>query len=79
MEARVRCVGDPVALIAAETKRSPRTLSRKSGSAYRPLPVMTTVREALAEGAPKIHEKGNLLLHSKTRKGDIERDLPGPT
>ena len=27
----------------------------------------------MAEEAPKIHEKGNLILHSKTRKGEVAK------
>ncbi|MCX5913773.1 MAG: molybdopterin-dependent oxidoreductase, partial [Deltaproteobacteria bacterium] len=40
---------------------------------YRPLPAITNPREGLAEGAVKIHEKGNLLLHTKLRKGDVAK------
>ena len=35
--------------------------------------MITNPREGLAEGAVKIHEKGNLLLHTKLRKGDVAR------
>ena len=69
----VRYAGDPVALVAAESEEIAKEAVRAICVRYRPLPVITTVREALAEGAPKIHEKGNLLLHSKTRKGNIEK------
>jgi CO/xanthine dehydrogenase Mo-binding subunit len=73
VERHVRYAGDPVALVAAESDEIARDALKAIRVTYRPLPVITAVKEALAEGAPKIHEKGNLLLHSKTRKGDIER------
>ena len=69
----VRYAGDPVALVAAESEEIARDAIKAIRVRYRPLPVITTIREALEEGAAKIHEKGNLLLHSRTRKGDIEK------
>ena len=68
---RVRYIGDPVALVAAETEEIAREAVKAIRVKYRPLPVITNPREGLAEGAVKIHEKGNLLLHTKLRKGDI--------
>jgi CO/xanthine dehydrogenase Mo-binding subunit len=73
VERHVRYAGDPVALVAAESDEIARDALKAIRVTYRSLPVITTVEEALAEGAPKIHEKGNLLLHSRTRKGDIEK------
>ena len=67
---RIRYVGDPVALVAAETEEIAKEAVRAVRVKYRPLPVITNPREGLAEGAVKIHEKGNLLLHTKLRKGD---------
>ena len=69
----VRYAGDPVALVAAESEEIAKEAARAIRVRWRPLPALTTIGEALAEGAPRIHEKGNLLLHSKTRKGDIEK------
>lgn len=70
---RVRYIGDPVALVAAETEEIAREAVKAIRVKYRPLPVITNPHESLAEGAVKIHEKGNLLLHTKLRKGDIAR------
>jgi CO/xanthine dehydrogenase Mo-binding subunit len=70
---RVRYIGDPVALVAAETEEIAREAVKAIRVKYRPLPVITNPHEGLAEGAVKIHEKGNLLLHTKLRKGDIAR------
>jgi CO/xanthine dehydrogenase Mo-binding subunit len=70
---KVRTIGDPVALVAAESDEIAREAVKAIRVAYEALPVITNPHEGLAEGAPKIHEKGNLLLHSKTRKGDVEK------
>jgi nicotinate dehydrogenase large molybdopterin subunit len=73
IQEHVRYAGDPVALVAAESEEIAKEAIRAIRVRYHPLPVITTIAGALAEGAPKIHEKGNLLLHSKTRKGDVHK------
>jgi len=71
-EGKVRYIGDPVALLAAESDDIAREAIKAIQVTYHELPTVTGPHEALAEGAPKIHEKGNLLLHNKIRKGDID-------
>jgi CO/xanthine dehydrogenase Mo-binding subunit len=71
-EDRVRYIGEPVALVAAETEEIAKDAVKAIRVKYRELPVITDPHQALAEGAPLIHEKGNLLLHSKIRKGNVE-------
>jgi CO/xanthine dehydrogenase Mo-binding subunit len=71
-EDRVRYVGEPVALVAAETEEIAKDAIKAIHVRYRELPVITNPHQALAEGAPLIHEKGNLLLHSKIRKGNVD-------
>jgi CO/xanthine dehydrogenase Mo-binding subunit len=70
---RVRYIGDPVALVAAETEEIAKEAMKAIRVKYRPLPVITNAHEGLAEGAVKIHEKGNLLLHTKLRKGNVAK------
>ncbi len=72
VESRVRYEGDAVALVAAESDEIARDAVRAIRVRYNELPVLANPHDALKEGAPKIHEKGNLVLHSKTRKGDAE-------
>lgn len=72
-EDRVRYVGEPVALVAAETEEIAKDAIKAIHVRYRELPVITNPHQALAEGAPLIHEKGNLLLHSKIRKGNVDQ------
>ena len=71
-EDRVRYVGEPVALVAAETEEIAKDAIKAIHVRYCELPVITNPHQALAEGAPLIHEKGNLLLHSKIRKGNVD-------
>ncbi len=70
---RVRFVGDGVALVAAETEEIANHALSLIQVEYEPLPAVFNPREALKPEAPLVHEKGNLLLHNKLRKGDIAR------
>ena len=70
---KVRYIGEPVALVAAESEELAKEAVKRIHVHYRELPVVTTPHEGLAEDAPRVHEKGNLVLHSKTRKGDVEK------
>ncbi len=71
-EEKVRYAGDPVALVAAESDEIARDAVHAISVKYKELPVITDPHEGLADEAPRIHEKGNLILHSKTLKGDVE-------
>lgn len=70
---RVRYIGDPIAIVAAESDEMAKDALNAITVEYKKLQPITDVHDALAEGAEKIHEKGNLILHSKTRKGDVEK------
>jgi len=72
VEKKVRYVGDPVALLAAESEEIAKDAIKAIRVKYKKLPVVTGPKEGLAAGALKIHEKGNLILHNKTRKGNVE-------
>ncbi|HEY3304256.1 MAG TPA: xanthine dehydrogenase family protein molybdopterin-binding subunit [Candidatus Binatia bacterium] len=72
---KVRFDGELVALVAAD---DPRTAHRAAGLIeidYEPLPPVCSAEEALAPGAPLVHEKhgSNLLLEDKLEWGDIEK------
>jgi CO/xanthine dehydrogenase Mo-binding subunit len=70
---RVRYIGDAVALVAAETEEVADQALERIEVNYEPLPAVFSVGDALKPDAPKIHEKGNLLLTGKIRKGDVEK------
>ena len=69
---RVRSVGEPVALVAADSESVARRALDVIEVIYEDLPAVFTTKEALKPGAPLIHEKGNLLYTRKVRKGDVD-------
>jgi len=70
-----RSVGDPVAMVVAETEEIATHARGLICVTYEDLPVVSDPREALEAGAPLVHaEKGtNLLEHYRIRKGDVQR------
>jgi len=67
---KVRCVGDAIALVAAESEEAAESALHAISVTYEDLPVVRDPEEALKEGAPQIHEKGNLLFTRKVKRGD---------
>jgi CO/xanthine dehydrogenase Mo-binding subunit len=59
----VRYEGEPVALVAAETKEQARAAAELVGVRYEPLPAVTDMEAALREDAPAVHPTGNVLRH----------------
>jgi carbon-monoxide dehydrogenase large subunit len=61
---RVRYVGEPVALVVAETAAAAQDAAEMIAVEYRTLPVIVDAEAALAPGAPQIHEEipGNLCF-----------------
>jgi CO/xanthine dehydrogenase Mo-binding subunit len=74
---RVRFIGEPVALIAAETEEIAEEALNLIEIQYEELPAVFDVFEAMQEGAPLLHgdHPGNILNHSKLRQGDLEAGL----
>ncbi len=68
----IRYSGDAVALVLAETCEALELAISLVYAEIAPLPAVFTVDEALAEGAPQLHEQmaGNLLMTAEIRKGD---------
>jgi len=69
--ARVRQVGDPVALVVAASPGAAAAALSAIEVEYRPLPAVSSPDDALADGAPAIHPDGNLLAEHWLRSGDI--------
>ncbi len=69
----VRFVGDPVAVVYAESENQAAAAAEAIQVELEALPIITSPEEALAEGAVPIHPEGNLLKHHHTHKGDIQR------
>jgi len=74
-EDKVYSVGDPVALVIADTEKIAGSAAEKVAVEYESLPVVTDAREAMKSGAPLVHEeKGtNVLHHIPIRLGDMAR------
>ena len=71
----VRYVGDVLACVAAETRQAAREAAALVDVELEPLPPVTDPFDALAEGAPLVHDGGNLLERSVVRRGDADAAL----
>ena len=75
---KVRYVGEPVALVVAEDAETAARAADLVRVSYEPLPQMLTPEEALAEGAPRIHDDlPNAAFHRRLVKGDALAALAG--
>ena len=72
---RVRFIGDPVAMVAAETPESAEMAVSLIRVDYENLPGIFSPEDALLPGAVKIHDAGNLLLERTLLKGDPDQGL----
>ena len=70
---KVRCIGDPVALVAAETESAAEQALKAIEVVYRDLLAVLDPEEAMAADAPKVHAKGNVLVSRTIRRGDAEQ------
>lgn len=70
----VRCVGDAVALVAAETPEQAAAAAALVRVEYEDLPVVDGPLAALADGAPQLHAgyPGNVAHRVTVRRGDVE-------
>ncbi len=69
---RVRFVGEPIALVAAETLDIAGRALESIEVEYEVLPGVFDPREALKPGAPIVNEPDNVVARWKIRKGDVE-------
>ncbi len=71
---RVRFAGDKVAVVVADSNDAAKAGARQLTVTYEDLLALTDFRDALAPGAPLVHEtRGtNLLTRIPIRKGDVE-------
>jgi len=70
---KVRYLGDVVAIVAAETEEIALKTAELIEVQYNPLPVVTDPVEALRENSQSVHPGGNVCVHHKVRRGDVER------
>ena len=69
---RVRYIGDPVAVVVAETRSQAYDALETIKVDYEKLPVVIDPREALKEGAPQLHEEVPNNLNAYIPYGDQE-------
>jgi CO/xanthine dehydrogenase Mo-binding subunit len=69
---KVRHIGEPVAIVIAETKEVAQSAARLLQVAYEPIEPVFDPVAALAPGVSKVHPDGNLAAHFDFRKGDPE-------
>lgn len=88
---KVRYWGEPIALVVARDEAAARRAAGLVEARYKPLPVVNTVQEALANNAPLVHEKNggytvatppvypkkksNVADEANVKKGDVEQAL----
>ncbi len=83
---KVRYVGEPVAAVAATDAAAAERAAALIEVDYEPLPAVLSIDEALADGAPVLHEEfasyvrtleggggGNVVFASSVTEGDVDR------
>jgi aldehyde oxidoreductase len=76
VEDTVRSYGDPIAIVAAETREQARAAAAAVKLEFEPLPAYTTPQAALAPGAIKLHDwSPNLIRTAHQVKGDAQKAL----
>jgi carbon-monoxide dehydrogenase large subunit len=70
---KVRMVGEPIALVVAETRYLAEDGVAAMALELDPLPALLTMEDALADGAPAIHDEApeNLFNHFEQTIGDV--------
>jgi carbon-monoxide dehydrogenase large subunit len=71
---KVRMVGEPVALVVADSRYRAEDAAQLVDVAYRDLPPVLTIDEALADGAPLVHDDvpDNLYNRFETTHGELD-------
>lgn len=67
-----RWQGEPVAAVVAETRAAAEDAAELIVVDWQPLPSVSAATDALADGAPPVHEGGNLAFEMKNGSGDVE-------
>src|SRR2546426_9385274 len=70
---RVRYVGEPMALVVAESRYLAEDALEAIMIDYDPLPIVADVYKAIEPGAPVLHDAlgGNVVERLRTRSGDV--------
>ena len=72
----VRCVGDVVAVVAAESPRAAREAAALVEARYEPLPPVLDPADAIRPGAPRVNPKHeNVLSTTRIARGEVDAAL----
>lgn len=71
----VRFVGEPIALVAAETVDVAQHALELMAIEYEPLPGVFDPIEAMKPGAPVVYQPDNVVAKWKVRRGDVDRGM----
>lgn len=76
----VRFYGDDIAAVIAENEIAASQAVRKVKTEYEEYPFVLDVKEAMAQGAPQLHEKypNNILNHTNLRIGNYQQAIQEP-
>jgi xanthine dehydrogenase D subunit len=69
---KVRYIGDAVAAVAAESEKIAEEAIGLIDVEYEPLPIVDDPLKALEPDSPKVHEEGNIQLHTEITRGNIQ-------
>ncbi|MEM2238334.1 MAG: xanthine dehydrogenase family protein molybdopterin-binding subunit [Candidatus Caldarchaeum sp.] len=69
---RVRYIGDPVALVAAESREEAEAALDEIIVDYEPLPPVTDPIQAMDPSSPKIYDSGNVCRSTRITFGDVD-------
>ncbi|MBN2062007.1 MAG: molybdopterin-dependent oxidoreductase [Deltaproteobacteria bacterium] len=73
-DTKVRNLGDPIAIVAAETQKQARAAAEAVKVEYEKLPVLKTVEEAMARDDVRVHDEfPNLVYQQPSIKGDAAK------
>lgn len=70
-----RYVGDAICLVVAKSKASLARIKALVDIEYEELTPILSCEAGLADGAPKLHERGNLLSHEHLIRGNVAEKL----
>lgn len=68
-------LGDAIVLVAAKTKQGLKEIKALVHIEQEELPPLTSPKEAMADGAPILHEGGNILAHEHLVRGNAEEKI----
>lgn len=72
---KVRQIGEPIALIVAESIEIAKEAANLVDIQYEEIQGVFDPLEAMKENAPRVHDRSNIVYHYKLRKGNIDEAI----